>query len=91
MDPNQQEQRIKQLETQVAGLTNLLSSILQGSTATKIYFRNQVQFDLLSQVGFFGAQPAKKQTIAATATDAATTQTLANSIRTILITFGLAQ
>lgn len=41
------------------------------------------------KVGFFGTAPVVEQTIAAAATDAATTQALANSIRTILLAYGL--
>jgi hypothetical protein len=41
-------------------------------------------------VGFYDATPVAQQTIAAAATDASTTQALANSIRTILINLGLA-
>ena len=40
-------------------------------------------------LGFFGTAPIAEQTIAAAATDAATTQALANSIRTILLAYGL--
>ena len=41
------------------------------------------------KVGFFGTAPVVEQTIAAAATDAATTQALANSIRDILLAYGL--
>lgn len=44
-----------------------------------------------SGVGFYGVSPTTRQTIAASATDAATTQTLANDIRSKLITLGLVQ
>lgn len=40
-------------------------------------------------VGFFGATPVVQQSIGAAATDAATTQTLANNLRTALINLGL--
>ena len=40
-------------------------------------------------IGFFGATPAIQQSIGAAATDAATTQTLANNLRTALINLGL--
>lgn len=40
-------------------------------------------------IGFLGAAAVVRQTLAAAATDAATTQTLANSLRTALITLGL--
>jgi hypothetical protein len=42
-------------------------------------------------VGFNGAAAAGKQTLGAAATDAATTQTLANNLRNALITLGLGQ
>ena len=42
-----------------------------------------------SKIGFFGATPVVKPTVRAAATDAATTQTLANDIRTALIALGL--
>lgn len=42
-----------------------------------------------STAGFFNATPVVQQTLAAAATDAATTQTLANSLRTALINLGL--
>jgi hypothetical protein len=42
-------------------------------------------------IGFYGVAPVARATAAAAATDAATTQTLANSLRTILINLGLAQ
>lgn len=42
-------------------------------------------------LAFYGAGGSTRQTAAAAATDAATTQTLANSLRTILINLGLAQ
>lgn len=41
------------------------------------------------KVGFFNATPVTKRTLAAAATDAATTQTLANSLRQALIDLGL--
>lgn len=40
-------------------------------------------------VGFFGATPVGVQTVTAAGSDAATTQALANSIRTALINLGL--
>jgi len=42
-------------------------------------------------LAFYGVSGSTRQTAAAAATDAATTQTLANSLRTILINLGLAQ
>jgi hypothetical protein len=41
------------------------------------------------KLGFFNKTPVVQQTLAAAATDAATTQTLANSLRTALINLGL--
>lgn len=41
------------------------------------------------QCGFFGATPVAQQSLAAAATDPATTQTLANSLRTAMINLGL--
>jgi hypothetical protein len=41
------------------------------------------------KLGFFNATPVVRRTLAATATDAATTQTLANSLRQALIDLGL--
>jgi hypothetical protein len=42
------------------------------------------------KVGFLGAAPVVRQTLPAAATDPATTQTLANALRSLAITFGLA-
>lgn len=42
-------------------------------------------------IGFHAATPVAQQTVAAAATDPATTQALANSLRTILINLGLAK
>lgn len=42
-------------------------------------------------IGFLGAAPVVCQTLGAAATDAATTQTLANNLRTALINLGLGQ
>jgi hypothetical protein len=41
------------------------------------------------KLGFFGATPVVRPTVGAAATDAATTQTLANNMRTALINLGL--
>lgn len=43
------------------------------------------------RIGFLGANAAARQTLPVAATDAATTQSLANAIRTLLLTFGLGQ
>jgi hypothetical protein len=45
--------------------------------------------DATGTVGFFGTTPVVQPTVAAAGSDAATTQALANSIRTILIAYGL--
>ena len=58
-------------------------TLSDGNSATKVGWNN-------SGIGFFATTPIAKPTIAAAGTDAATTQTLANSIRTILINYGLA-
>lgn len=42
-------------------------------------------------LGFFNVTPVARQSVGAAATDAATTQTLANNLRTALINLGLAQ
>jgi hypothetical protein len=42
-------------------------------------------------LGFFAVTPVARQTVGAAATDAATTQTLANNLRTALINLGLCQ
>jgi hypothetical protein len=40
-------------------------------------------------ISFYGATPIARPSVAVAATDAATTQTLANSLRTALINLGL--
>jgi len=45
----------------------------------------------VAMLGFLGAVAVVRQTVGAAATDAATTQTLANNLRTALINLGLAQ
>jgi ribosomal protein S11 len=40
-------------------------------------------------VGFYGTAPISKQTVAAAATDAATTMALANDLRAKLVSLGL--
>jgi hypothetical protein len=54
----------------------------------KLWVNGSSRFD--GNVGFNSTAPIAKPTAAAAATDAATTQTLANSLRTILINYGLA-
>lgn len=51
--------------------------------------RKWTTLSLSGGVGFYGSAPVAKQTLAAAATDAATTQTLANDIRAKLIAIGL--
>jgi hypothetical protein len=41
-------------------------------------------------IAFFAGTPVAKQTVAAAATDAATTQTLANSLRALILAYTLA-
>jgi hypothetical protein len=54
----------------------------------KLWVNGSSRFD--GNVGFNSTAPIAKPTAAAAATDAATTQTLANSLRTILVNYGLA-
>jgi hypothetical protein len=42
-----------------------------------------------SKVGFYAATPVVRQATAAAGTDAATTQALANALRTALLNYGL--
>ncbi len=49
-----------------------------------------IHIDGSGNMGFFGAAPAAQQSVSAAASDPATTQTLANSLRTALINLGLA-
>lgn len=46
-------------------------------------------FTSATPISFYGATPIVRPTVSAAATDAATTQTLANSLRTALINLGL--
>jgi hypothetical protein len=57
--------------------------ILGTATGTKIGTATN------QKIGFFNAAPVVQQTLAAAASDAGTTQTLANSLRTALINLGL--
>ena len=54
-----------------------------GSSAAKIEINT-------TGVGFFGISPVAKQSLPAAATDAASTQSLANALRTALLNYGLA-
>lgn len=93
MDINQQEIRIMELERKVNQLNGILSSIMQNSTATKIYFKNQVQFDSQSQVGFFGKDAVKQASAIADASGGATidsqARTALNSLLATLRTYGI--
>lgn len=83
------ENRLLKVEAENIKLKNLFDSLFSGSNDTKIYFKRQIAFDKQALIGFFGKDPIKQPVLSATATDPATTQTLANSIRTALITLGL--
>lgn len=93
MDDNLQDNRILELERQVKILKDVLSSILQNSNPTKIYFKNIVVFDREGKVGFFGAEPVKKQSAITSPSGGGTVDTQArtaiDSIRTVLTTLGL--
>lgn len=87
------------------GMNNSGATNAAGASQGAIYLGSNGAFELqLTTTGakrlrigaggelhFGGGTPIAKQTAAAAATDAATTQTLANSLRTILINLGLAQ
>jgi hypothetical protein len=59
-------------------------------TALREYLRGEANGSAPG-IGFLGAAAVVRQTLGAAATDAATTQTLANNIRTALINLGLGQ
>jgi len=65
-----------------------LSNVHGAQTGIKIATTG-FSFPGTTLIGFFGATPAIQQTISAAATDPATTQTLANSLRTAIINLGL--
>lgn len=46
-------------------------------------------FSPATPISFYGATPVARPSVSVAATDAATTQTLANSLRTALINLGL--
>lgn len=84
------------------GATSLNPSNTSGSLG--VYARNIANAEVVigaqntanfrvrgNQAGFFGVTPVNRQTLPAAATDAATTQALANAIRSALIALGLAQ
>lgn len=68
---------------------------IDGSTGNYRLFSatgtNGMQFgnSINGKIGFLGVTPVVRQTIASAATDAATTQTLANSLRTAMLALGL--
>ena len=82
-----------QLEKQVKQLNDILSSILQNSNPTKIYFKNQVGFDAQSMVGFFGKDPVKQASAISDASGGATVdsqaRTALNSLLATLRTYGI--
>jgi hypothetical protein len=86
MNIDQQELRIQDLEKTVKQLTNVLSSILQNSSATKVYFKNQVQFDGQGQIGFFGKDPIKKPAAITAPSGGATVDTQARTAISTIIT-----
>ena len=70
---------------------NLGPAITTGGTAQTVSGDGVVVgLDAGMLVGFYGDTGSAQQTIAAAGSDAATTQALANSIRTILINLGIA-
>lgn len=65
------EQKIQQLENEIFMLKkelkdfkDLFDSIFKDTQPTKIYFKNQVQFDKQGLIGFYGKYPVKQQTLA---------------------------
>jgi hypothetical protein len=64
-------------------------SLLATDTADREVMRGEAS-GTAPLIGFLGAAAVVRQTLPAAAVDAATTQTLANSIRTALINLGLA-
>jgi hypothetical protein len=67
-----------------------LRAAASGTAGTPITWLDRVTWNGTG-IGFYGVSPVARPTAAAAATDAASTQTLANSLRTILINLGLAQ
>jgi len=68
-----------------AGLVSGKAVILASTAGTDVSVGNAT-----GKVSFFGAARVAKQTLPVAATDAATTQTLANALRTLIIAYGLA-
>jgi hypothetical protein len=64
-------------------------SLYAYDTSARLILRGEAS-GTASMIGFLGANPVVRQTVPGAATDAATTQTLANSLRTALINLGLA-
>lgn len=81
---------------QIAGRQDIIGSLKKHASDDAIALFGGIQSSpsmavySSGQIAFFGkVTPAGQQTLAAAATDAATTQTLANSLRTALINLGL--
>lgn len=68
--------------------TSRLSFSAYDATAGREFLRGEAD-GTAPRIGFLGANAALRQTLPAAATDATTTQALANALRTALITFGL--
>lgn len=88
--------KIIELESKVADLIrnqNLLMTFFRDSTPTKLYLRNIISFDKESQIGFFGANPVKKQASITAPSGGGTVdsqaRTAIGSIITTLQTLGL--
>lgn len=82
MNYTEQDIKIMDLEREIKQLKEVLSSILANSNATKIYFKNTIQFDSQGYIGFYGKTPVKQQSVAS--------DTLAN-LYTALRAYGLIQ
>jgi hypothetical protein len=73
-----------QVKSQVRVEVDAPDVLLQSGGSISVYGRG-------ARVGFLGASPAARQTLPPVATNLATCITLANAMRDLLITFGLAQ
>jgi len=77
----------------IASLSNSMQ-LQSGAAAAAIgseTLNNLIELKNGNSLGFYGVTPVTRATVAAAATDAATTQTLANDLRSKLIALGLAQ
>lgn len=84
----------------VAGTDNFLTGTAQGDTGIVVNTSGKVlhiggtistiKVTQANTLGFFNVTPVARQSVNAAATDPATTQSLANSLRTALINLGLA-